>query len=195
MAAAPIKLNLKVYQGSTFSQVLRWESSTKMYAPITNISKSAPMVVTSPAHSIPIGWRARITNVAGMKEANTTEYNVVTDATEDTVVFNQINALAYSTYTSGGVIEYNKPHDLTGYSARMQLREKVGSENILFELTTSNGLIQVDTTLSTITLTIPALATETFSFKSAVYSLEIERDDVVTAFAYGNVSVVSEVTR
>ena len=37
--AAPIKLNFKVYQGSTFSETLRWESATRVYVPITNISK------------------------------------------------------------------------------------------------------------------------------------------------------------
>ena len=32
---SPVKLNFKVYQGSTFKEVLRWESSTKVTA-LTN---------------------------------------------------------------------------------------------------------------------------------------------------------------
>ena len=91
--AAPIKLNLKIYQGSTFKQVLRWESATKVYVPITSIAKSAPMVVTAAGHSIPLGWRARVSNAGGMKEANLLDYQIVTSTTSDTVTFNQVNSL------------------------------------------------------------------------------------------------------
>jgi hypothetical protein len=40
---APTKANLKIYQGSTFREVFRWESYTKVYVPITGISKTAPV--------------------------------------------------------------------------------------------------------------------------------------------------------
>ena len=66
----PIKLNLKIYQGSTFTQVLRWESSTKVYVPITNISKSPPIVITAEGNNIRVEWRARVSNAGGMKEVN-----------------------------------------------------------------------------------------------------------------------------
>jgi hypothetical protein len=101
--SAPIKLNLKIYQGSTFKQVLRWESSTKVYVPITNISKNAPMVVTAPSHSIPLGWRAKITNAGGMKEANALDYQIATEITADTITFNQvrIKSLKLETFDHG----------------------------------------------------------------------------------------------
>ena len=52
--ATPAKINFKVYQGSTFLEVLRWESALKAYRNITNITKSAPVVITSAAHAIPV---------------------------------------------------------------------------------------------------------------------------------------------
>lgn len=195
--AAPIKLNLKIYQGSTFKQVLRWESSTKVYVPITNISKSAPMVVTAPNHQIPLGWRARITNAGGTKEANALDYQIATEITNDTVTFNQVNSLAFTTYTSGGILEYNKPVQLNTLTARMQIREKVTSTTIIHELTTQNSGIVFDNTYKTITLTIPDTATTAFNFTNAVYLLEFVNtgSGEVYPFAKGSVSLEREVTR
>lgn len=190
----PSKLNIKIYQGSTFNQVLRWESSTKIYVPITGITNSAPMVVTAPAHGLVAGWRTKITNVQGMKEANA-DYNTVTQITANTVTFNNINSLAYAAYTSGGVLQYNQPIDLTGITARMQIREKTQSEEFLLELTTENGLIQLNNQIKTITFSIPASVTEDLNFTQAVYSLELVNGNIVTPFVYGNVSLVTEVTR
>lgn len=190
----PSKLNIKIYQGSTFNQVLRWESSTKIYVPITGITNSAPMVVNAPAHGLVVGWRTKITNVQGMKEANA-DYNTVTQTTANTVTFNNINSLAYAAYTSGGVLQYNQPIDLTGITARMQIREKTQSEEFLLELTTENGLIQLNNQIKTITFSIPASVTEDLNFTQAVYSLELVNGNIVTPFVYGNVSLVTEVTR
>jgi hypothetical protein len=193
--AAPIKLNLKIYQGSTFKQVLRWESSTKVYAPITNISKSAPVVITAPNHGIPLGWRARVTNAGGMKEINSVEYSTVTATTTDTVTFNQVNSLAFTTYTAGGVLEYNTPVDLANYTARMQLREKLISDTVIYTLTTENGGIVFDNELKTITLFIPASVTANFDFSSAVYGLELIHNSEVLPFAGGTITLQREVTR
>lgn len=194
--AAPIKLNLKIYQGSTFKQVLRWESATKVYVPITNITKSAPIVITAAGHGIPLGWRARVTNAGGMKEINQLDYNTVTEATTDTVVFNQVNSLGFTTYTGGGVLEYNQPVSLAGITARMQIREKLGSTTVLHELTTENGGVVFDNVLKTITLVIPDETTTTLQFTSAVYTLEfINTAGEVRTFARGSVSLEREVTR
>lgn len=194
--AAPIKLNLKIYQGSTFRKVLRWESATRVYAPITSIQKSAPVVVTAPNHGVPVGWRARVVGAGGMKEINYSEYTTVTATTTDTVVFNEINSLAYTTYTSGGVLEYNTPVNLSNYTARMQIRETVDSNTVIYELTTENSGIVFDNTLKTIALNIPASSTAQFDFELAVYNLELVyyNQDVIP-FAGGSISLQREVTR
>jgi hypothetical protein len=195
--AAPVKVNFKVYQGSTFEEVLRWETSTKVYKPITAVPNAAPLVVTAVAHGAPIGWRAKISNVVGMKEVNNLDYITITGSTTDTVTFNAINAVGFSTYTSGGILEYNLPHDLVGYTARMQVREKLTSTVVLLELTTANAGIVIDaTTAKTITIKISAAITETFTFKSAVYSLElISPGGTVTPFVYGSLVLDQEITR
>lgn len=194
---APVKLNLKVYQGSTFKEILRWESSTKVYSPITAINKSAPVLITSVGHGIPTGWRAKITNVLGMKEINSLEtYHTITANTVDTVSINAVNALGYTDYVSGGVLEYNQPVDLTGLTARMQVRDKLASDTVLLELTTENSGIVIDTALKTITLVVTATATAAFTFTTGVYSLELQNvAGEVFPFTTGTVTVVQEVTR
>ena len=194
--AIPSKQNWKLYQGSTFTEVLRWESATKVYKTITNITQAAPMVVTAVGHGVPTGWRTKITNVGGMKDINSTStYQIVTGTTTDTLTYNAINAVGFSAYTSGGILEYNAPTSLSGVTARMQIREKNTSITTIDELTTENGRIIIDDTLKTITISIPASITAAYTFKSAVYSMELVSGAVVTPFISGNITLDTEITR
>jgi hypothetical protein len=194
--AAPVKLNFKIYQGSTFREVLRWESSTKTYVNISAISKTAPVVVTAVDHSAPVGWRCKIGGVQGMKEINDAEnYRTITAVAANTVTINSINATNYTTYTSGGVLEYNTPVDLAGYTARMQIRPTLTSTTIIQELTTANGGVVIDNVLKTITILISASQTTVLNFSTAVYSLELVAGTEVVPFCGGNVTLVPEVTR
>jgi len=195
--ASPTKLNLKVYQGSTFRETLRWESALKVYSPITNISKSAPMVVTAAGHGVPVGWRVKISGALGMKEANTGDtYLTTSEVTTNSVTFNAINALNYTTYTGGGVLEYNQPVDLAGYTARMQIRAKLDDTAVIKELTTTNGGIIIDNTAKTIQMYISATDTAALSFQNAVYSLElVGSGGEVTQLVNGTLTLVREVTR
>lgn len=195
--ASPVKLNLKIYQGSTFRETLRWESSTKVYKAISSITKSAPVdISTTLPHELPEGWRVKITNVAGMKEINSDDkYHTVSSVLPGSFQINYINALGYTAYTSGGVIEYNAPVDLAGVTARMHIREKLESPTPLLTLTTENGGIIVDNVTKTISLFIDDVATSALTFTSAVYSLELVKSGDVIPFVNGNISLVKEVTR
>lgn len=193
---APVKLNFKVYQGSTFKEVLRWESSTRKYKTISNISKAAPAVITAVGHEIPAGWRFLVSNVTGMKEINSSEvYHIASSVTSDTITINALNSLSYTAYTAGGIVEYNAPVDLTGYTARMQIRSKVSATDVIIELTTENGGIVLDTVSNTITLTISATQTTELNFSSAVYSLEMVKAGEVTQLVMGTISLDKETTR
>jgi len=185
-----------MYQGSTFKEVIRWETSTKVYKSITAIAKSAPVVITAPSHGIPIGWRTKITNVAGMTQINSSDnYNQVTATTQDNVTINAINSLGYTDYTSGGVLEYNQPMDLTGMIARMQIRPTLTSSTVIDTYTTVSGNILIDNTLKTITILVPATTTASYTFPTAVYSLELEVAGTVYQLITGTITLVQEVTR
>ena len=195
---APVKINFKVYQGSTFRETLRWESATKNYLPIVNITKTAPVVVTTGVTptGLPIGWRAKISGVGGMKEINTGDsYLTVTSKNGDAITFNEINATGYTTYTTGGILEYNTPVNLTGYTARMQIRPTVDSATVLTTLTTENGGITINTIDASITLNISATETAAYTWQTAVYGLELVIGTDVVPFANGTLTLVKEVTR
>jgi len=194
----PAKINFKVYQGSTFSEVLRWETPTKVYKTISGITQAAPIVITTTtAHGIPANWRVKVTNVLGMTDINSTDnYQIATDVTSNTVTINSINSLGFKPYVSGGVVEYNQPVDLAGYTGRMQIRSDVDSATIITELTTANGGVTFNNTLKTITLNIPAATTTNFTFTTAVYDLElISSGNQVTQFCGGILTLFKEVTR
>lgn len=194
--AAPAKINFKMYQGSTFNEVLRWESSKKIYKPIIGISQAAPCVVTSTAHGVPNGWRVKITNAGGMKEINSADnYNIGTLLTADTIELNAVNSLGFTSYTTGGVIEYNEPINLAGYTARMQIRAKIDDVAFIDEYTTTNGKIVIDTVNYTITILVPATDTTLYSFQSVVYSLEMISGNTIVPLASGTITLVKEVTR
>jgi hypothetical protein len=194
----PAKISFKVYQGSTFSEVLRWESPTKVYKNISGITQAAPIVITtSSAHGVPPNWRIKVTNVLGMTDINSTDnYQIATDVTSTTISINTINSLGYKAYVSGGVVEYNQPVDLTGYTGRMQIRSDIDSATVIAELTSANGGVLIDNTLKTITLNIPASTTAQFTFTSAVYDLElVSAGNQVTQFCGGILTLYKEVTR
>ena len=196
----PAKINYKIYQGSTFQETFRWESETKVYVPISAIAKAAPCVVTTTTpHNLPVGWRFRVVGAGGMKEINSVGddayYLSTLTPTTTTVEINQINSLAYTAYTSGGVVEFNQPVPLTGYAARMQIREAVDSPTVIHEATTQNSQIILDNTNKTIQITLLANITQAFTFSTAVYSLELYNGFNVIPFIYGNLTLVQEVTR
>ena len=194
-------LDLTIQQGSTFTQVLRWEVAPIIYDPISAITQSAPARITSALHNIPDGWRAAIVSVKGMSQINATnspvknsDYQRVTVVDANTVTLNEVNAASYSAYTSGGYLQYNSPASLAGFTARMAIKTMLGGD-VLLSLTTQNGGIVVDDIGKTITLNISATDTAAITWTAGVYDLEmVSAAGVVTQLVNGAVLVNQEIT-
>lgn len=183
--------SMLIRKGGTFSQVIRWETDPRVYKPITAATKAGPCVLTVTSHGLPDGWMIRrITAVGGMSQLNThavsggrwlrTSMGMLypdgfraTVIDPNTIELNQINASGFGTYTSGGVLEYNSPVTLTGYTARMQIRDAVESTIVLLEMSTSAGGITLDATAKTITLSISATDTAAITWATGVTTLEM----------------------
>jgi hypothetical protein len=87
------------------------------------------------------------------------------------------------------------PVNLTGYSARMQVRPEIESSEILVELTTENGYITLGGIDGTIDLYIPADVTKTIR-TDGLYDLEIYNiDNSVYRVIKGPFVTDPEVTR
>lgn len=88
------------------------------------------------------------------------------------------------------------PVDLTGCTARMQIRSKVGAVAHLMELTTENGRIVLGGAAGTVQLNLTAAETSAINWVSGVYDLEIVYlDGRVRRLISGSVVVSPGVTR
>ena len=88
------------------------------------------------------------------------------------------------------------PVDLTGCTARAQIRSEIDSPIVLLELTTENGRIHLGGPAGTIRILIDATTTAAIDWESGVYDLEIVfAGGRVDRRLAGSVSVSKEVTR
>jgi hypothetical protein len=88
------------------------------------------------------------------------------------------------------------PVNLSGYTARMQVRNTYDAGNAVLSLTTSNGGIALGGTAGTITITAAATATAALAAPyTGVYDLELVSGAVVTRLLEGIATVSPEVTK
>ena len=99
-------------------------------------------------------------------------------------------------WASGATAETATPVDLTGCTARMQVRGDIESETVLLELTTENGGIVLGGAAGTIVIFMSAVQTAAITWTPGVYDLEIVfPDGRVRRLFYGVITVSPEVTR
>lgn len=88
------------------------------------------------------------------------------------------------------------PYNITGYTARMQVRSAVESSTVVLELTTANSRISLGGTNGQVTLTVSATTMTGIAAGKYVYDLElVSGTGVVTRLVQGNFVVRGEVTR
>ena len=91
------------------------------------------------------------------------------------------------------------PLDLTGKTARMQIRKTKKAFSVIAELTTENGRIVLGGTDGSITITLDAIATTTLNNGKgldAVYDIElVTSSTVIDRVLEGKIKLDREVTR
>lgn len=88
------------------------------------------------------------------------------------------------------------PRNLTGFTARMQVRQSASSDDVLLELNTENGRIQITAGTGTVTLIFSAATTAAIDWRRGKYDLElVASDGTVTRLIEGEISVSKEITR
>jgi len=85
--------------------------------------------------------------------------------------------------------------DLSGYTARMQLRKNIEDAAPLIELTTENGRIAITGSTGTIVLTISAADTASLNPVEGVYDLELVSGSTIEKLIAGTFTIKREVTR
>lgn len=204
---AAVKKDFEILIGSTWEYVIRWGTTPIVRKPITNIDLSlgAPRLSVS-SHGLFEGWGVAVYGVKSPRQINAvnnppegSDYHSATVIDTGTIELNDVtpvdeNGQEWPAYTSGGFIQYDTPVDLTGYTARMSIKDKIGGA-VLHSLTTENGGIVIDPAAKTITLSIPAADTEDFTWSRGVYDLEmVSSAGKVTRIISGRIALSREVT-
>ena len=191
----PALVPLKIIQGATLRDTLRIMQPRFVYRPITAIAAMAPVRLTCD-HGLPADWLIWVQDVQQMQELNRSPRRElphraeVVDAT--TLEINTLSALGRSPV--GGQIIYQPPVDLTGATARMQIRDKPGG-TLQLELSTTNGGLAI-TGPGTIERTLSATDSAGITWLGGVYDLEVTyADGTVHRYFEGPVTVSLEVTR
>lgn len=194
--------DITIKQGSTFSLTLKYGQPQFTVKAITGVTKSGQAVVTAPTHGLTVDWPVWVVGVAGMDQLNH-KSDELRDACAAYYAYYvdgnslrlDVDTTRFGAYTSGGEVLYHPPVNLTGFTARMQIRETIESTTTLVSLTEASG-ITLGGAAGTIGITITATATALLDFDSAVYDLEVvSAGGIVTPVAYGNVYLNDEVTR
>ncbi len=88
------------------------------------------------------------------------------------------------------------PVNLTGYTAKMQIRASAYSDEVLLELSTTNGRITLDAVAGKVTLIFSPTITSAINWRRGKYDLELTAaNGTVTRLIEGEITVSQEVTR
>ena len=204
--------DINLIAGKSLALPLQWMSDEFSYRPISAISLAdGPPRITSVGHGVPPDWPVAITRVVGMRQINAqnnppsdSDYIKAKKISADVIELNSVDATGYGAYDSGGFIQYRAPIDLTGFKARLQIRERKGGATLLFEMTTENGLIDIDNTKKLITLYFDSEDFDALTWTKGYYELELYQDvtrtvgtvtkttEEVTQIAEGKIAISKE---
>ena len=172
-----------IQKGKTFSLVVRWETEPIVRKAITAISLAtgAPRL-TIPSHGITDGWNGALYGVEGMKQINDVGVQQLTVIDSNTIELNGVtpiddNGKMWSAYTSGGFVKFYTPKSLSGYTARMDIKDKIGgtvwASSEVADTPYDIIDIALDDVTKTITLTVDAVDTAALTAKKGVADLEL----------------------
>lgn len=195
--------DIQIRRGSTFLMVVRWETESWLYAAITSISLTAPVAITSAAHTIPDGWNVAVVDAKGLTQLNAksnppkkSDMRRATVVSATQIEFNEVSAANFTPHkAASGYLAWRAPQSLTGYAARMQIKDRVDG-TVLVSLTSApSGGITINQTDKAIEIVITDAQTEAIAKAGGVYDLElVSPGGVVTALLAGAVTFESEVT-
>lgn len=179
-----------IQKGKTFTMAVRWGVEPFVRKAITGISfaTGAPrLTVTS--HGMPDGWQGAIYGVIGPRQINAknsppraSDYHALTVIDANTLELNDVtpvddNGKDWPAYVSGGFVMSLTPKDLTGYAARVDIKDKVDGTVLLSSEVADAPLNLITATVSdalkSTTLSISATDTAALTFKHGVADLEM----------------------
>ncbi|WP_440111806.1 hypothetical protein [Acidovorax sp. BL-A-41-H1] len=200
---AALQHDIDIRRGATFVLPIRWETEPWLYAAISAIALTAPVAITTAAHTIPDGWNVAVVDAKGLTQLNAknnppkaSDMRRATVVSSTRIEFNDISAAGFGRHTANtGYLAWLTPKAMAGYTARMQIKDRVGGTVLLALTSDLGGGILLDDAGKVIEITITAAQAEALGKSSGVYDLElVSPGGVVTALLEGAVTVGTEVT-
>ena len=193
------RFELEMEQGATFNYTFHWYAGGKFMAPIEDIIIGYPTRIKVTAHGLPTisDTPVILSGIDGCDILNSEDLGIDEAIYVDADHFDMPQSTVNDPWITGtGEITYHKPSDITGFTARMQIREKWHSPDVIVELTTENGGIVLTVEDASIELTLLPTATALYTFRQAVYDIEmISPGGAVTRIIEGTITLSKEVTK
>lgn len=214
-------VSIEILAGKTFELALFVSTSDKVMKPITAMVGTAPVTLTVPSHGLVDDWLVTISGVVKPEQLNTMDsgcssalrsgyhnarspYKVrVID--DDTIELVGVNGASWPTYTTGGIVEFYAPADLTDVEARAQFRKHINADTPILTFLSSGlpdydaagAVAIVDNTNSTVTLSLPASVAEELQAGTGVWDAEYitPSGEVYPLVAVSKYTILGEVTR
>ncbi|MFK3971122.1 hypothetical protein ACI2KS_10385 [Pseudomonas sp. NPDC087358] len=199
---APV-VDINIVKGKTFEFMYRYADQELAYLPISGMPSTAPVRLTVVNHGIPDGWPISIEGVKQPEELNTGDGDVyiASVVTSSVIELNSVRSDNWRAYIPSGSVIFNRPFDLTGCSARMQIRDRVDGKILLTlnsdSSTEPDGIIEIDTSLAALVVRLTPAVTTAITWRQGVYDLELitPSGDVYPVTAISKVRIGDEVTR
>jgi hypothetical protein len=160
----------------------------KQPAALTNVSGNGTTVTYTCDNAFSVGQTVSIDGVI----PNIYNLQNKTIASRSSTSFTVTNG-ATGIYISGGIATV--PMNLTGYTAKLQVRSLPSDPDAVLTLTTENGGITITPLTGFIAVTATATQTGAIDEGTYVYDIELVNGSIVTRLAQGQVVVSPEVTR
>jgi hypothetical protein len=170
------EIHLHIEQGVDFNHTFQWLAGGVFMAPIELIEVGYPTIMTVTGHGLNAvsPHPVIISGVEGCPRLNSTNLSIPTCTRIDDNVFSVPLSSVGNTWVQGtGEITYLLPTPLTGHTGRMVIRKNWFSSTVIAELTTANGGLILGTVDGSIQIKIAKAVTAAFTFKHAVYDVDI----------------------
>lgn len=206
------QIDIVITRGKTFEFGFLYADDEPRQVLITGMPSQVPLRLTVVGHGLPDGWPFWVSCVKAPAELNTgvdsDDANEVMSADPyfvkvidaDTIEVPGVIASCWKAFSGPGVLITRPPVDLTGWTCRAQVRDKVGG-NVLFSWHSDpaenpDGEAVVDVALGTFFLKMDADTAKSLDWKRGLYDAEAiaPGGEVYPLTGISSVTVEDEVT-
>jgi len=192
------QFHLYIEQGTNFDHTFQWLNGGMFMSPIAAITLGYPTKIRVDSHALNTRTPHPVilSGIEGIPALNSEDTEIPLATRIDADWFSVPIPSSGKTWILGtGELTYHIPTDLTGYTGRCVIRKNWYSATAIHTMTTENGGMVLTVADGSIQLMIPKATTATFTFKNAVYDVDLtDSSGIETRVFKGPISLEREVS-